>query len=304
MITTEQKKKILAAIAQNRANYPSDAKHATSLGISTSVYSMVKQGALDKALSDANWVRIARRLGVNLRHEIEWKPANTFTFLFIQKQLELAQLSSLSMILCDEPNIGKTYSAKYYIGCHENAVYIDCSQVKTKRRLIRKIATEFGTDNKGTYSDVYEDLVYYLRTLNNPLIILDEAGDLQYEAFLELKALWNATEHCCGWYMMGADGLKEKINRSIDCKKVGYTEMLSRYGGRLSKVTPDDGKEREKFLMKQASIVAKVNAPADADIPTIVRKTQGGLRRVYTEIEKLKIAAENAAEASGEASHG
>lgn len=63
MITTEQKKKILAAIAQNRANYPSDAKHATSLGISTSVYSMVKQGALDKALSDANWVRIARRLG-------------------------------------------------------------------------------------------------------------------------------------------------------------------------------------------------------------------------------------------------
>lgn len=303
MITTEQKKKILAAIAQNRANYPSDAKHATSLGISTSVYSMVKQGAFDKALSDANWVRIARRLGVNLRHEIEWKPASTFTFLFIQKQLELAQLSSLSMILCDEPNIGKTYSAKYYIGCHENAVYIDCSQVKTKRRLIRKIATEFGTDNKGTYSDVYEDLVYYLRTLNNPLIILDEAGDLQYEAFLELKALWNATEHCCGWYMMGADGLKEKINRSIDCKKVGYTEMLSRYGGRFSKVTPDDGKEREKFLMKQASIVAKVNAPADADIPTIVRKTQGGLRRVYTEIEKLKIAAENAAEASGEASH-
>lgn len=304
MITTEQKKKILAAIAQNRANYPSDAKHATSLGISTSVYSMVKQGAFDKALSDANWVRIARRLGVNLRHEIEWKPANTFTFLFIQKQLELAQLSSLSMILCDEPNIGKTYSAKYYIGCHENAVYIDCSQVKTKRRLIRKIATEFGTDNKGTYSDVYEDLVYYLRTLNSPLIILDEAGDLQYEAFLELKALWNATEHCCGWYMMGADGLKEKINRSIDCKKVGYTEMLSRYGGRFSKVTPDDGKEREKFLMKQASIVAKVNAPADADIPTIVRKTQGGLRRVYTEIEKLKIAVENAAEASEEASHG
>lgn len=304
MITTEQKKKILAAIAQNRANYPSDAKHATSLGISTSVYSMVKQGAFDKALSGANWVRIARRLGVNLRHEIEWKPANTFTFLFIQKQLELAQLSSLSMILCDEPNIGKTCSAKYYIGCHENAVYIDCSQVKTKRRLIRKIATEFGTDNKGTYSDVYEDLVYYLRTLNSPLIILDEAGDLQYEAFLELKALWNATEHCCGWYMMGADGLKEKINRSIDCKKVGYTEMLSRYGGRFSKVTPDDGKEREKFLMKQASIVAKVNAPADADIPTIVRKTQGGLRRVYTEIEKLKIAAENAVEASGEASHG
>lgn len=140
--------------------------------------------------------------------------------------------------------------------------------------------------------------------MDNPLIILDEAGDLQYEAFLELKALWNATEHCCGWYMMGADGLKEKINRSIDCKKVGYTEMLSRYGGRFSKVTPDDGKEREAFLMRQAVIVAKVNAPAEADVSDIVRRTNGGLRRVYTEIEKLKIAAEGVTEASKEADHG
>jgi hypothetical protein len=173
---------------------------------------------------------------------------------------------------------------------HKNAVYIDCSQVKTKLKLVRKIAAEFGVDAKGKYSDVYEDLTYYLRSIENPLIILDEAGDLQYEAFLELKALWNATERSCAWYMMGADGLKEKINRSIECKKVGYTEMLSRYGDRYSKVTPDDGKEREAFLNAQARTVAKVNAPAGADIAQIVRKTRGGLRRVYTEIEKLKMA--------------
>ena len=87
---------------------------------------------------------------------------------------------------------------------------------------------------------------------------------------------------------MGADGLKAKINRSIECKKVGYTEMLSRYGDRYSKVTPDDCKEREKFLQDQASVVAKVNAPEGADIGSLVRKTGGRLRRVYTEIEKLK----------------
>ena len=116
--------------------------------------------------------------------------------------------------------------------------------------------------------------------------MLDEAGDLQYEAFLELKALWNATERCCAWYMMGADGLKEKINRAIEGKKVGYTEMLSRYGDTYSKVTPDDAKEREKFLKAQAAIVAKVNAPEGSDIARIVNATGGGLRRVYTEIKK------------------
>lgn len=290
MITTETKKRILDAIVSNRTNYPSDAKHAASLGITTSVYSAVKNGQTEKVLSDANWVTIARRLGVSLRGEIEWKPARTATFTFITGQLEFSQLSGLSAILCDIPNIGKTFTARYYVKSHRNAVYIDCSQVKTKVRLIRRIASEFGVDSKGQYSDVYEDLVYYLRSIETPLIILDEAGDLQYEAFLELKALWNATERCCAWYMMGADGLKEKINRSIECRKVGYTEMLSRYGDRYSRVTPDDGKERERFLNEQARVVAQVNAPAGADIARIVRKSGGGLRRVYTEIEKLKRA--------------
>lgn len=290
MINEAQKQKILGAIAANRANYPSDAKHAASLGISTSVYSSIKNGQTEKALSDANWIGIARRLGVNLRGEIEWKAAKTPTFDYITAQLEFSQGSGLSAILCDIPNIGKTFTARYYVQTHKNAVYIDCSQVKTKLKLVRKIASEFGVDSKGRYADVYDDLVYYLRSMDTPLIILDEAGDLQYEAFLELKALWNATERSCAWYMMGADGLKEKINRSIECKKVGYTEMLSRYGDRYSKVTPDDGRERETFLRRQAQIVAKVNAPKDADIAEIVRKTGGGLRRVYTEIEKLKMA--------------
>ena len=288
MITNDIKIRIIEAIKANRENYPSDAKHAAALGINTAVYSAVKNGQTDKVLSDASWIAIARRLDVELRSKIEWKAAKTPTYLYIMAQLEFSQNSCTSGILCDIPNIGKTFTARLYASTHKNAVYIDCSQVKTKLKLIRKIAKEFGVNSNGRYSDVYDDLVFYLRSIDQPLIILDEAGDLQYEAFLELKALWNATERCCAWYMMGADGLKEKINRSIECKKVGYTEMLSRYGDRYSKVTPDDGKEREKFLREQAHIVAKLNAPEGTDIKAIVLKTQGGLRRVYTEIEKLR----------------
>ena len=288
MITNDIKTRIIEAIKANRENYPSDAKHAAALGINTAVYSAVKNGQTDKVLSDASWIAIARRLDVELRSKIEWKAAKTPTYLYIMAQLEFSQNSCTSGILCDIPNIGKTFTARLYASSHKNAVYIDCSQVKTKLKLIRKITKEFGVNSNGRYSDVYDDLVFYLRSIDQPLIILDEAGDLQYEAFLELKALWNATERCCAWYMMGADGLKEKINRSIECKKVGYTEMLSRYGDRYSKVTPDDGKEREKFLREQAHIVAKLNAPEGTDIKAIVLKTQGGLRRVYTEIEKLR----------------
>lgn len=291
MITTDNKRRILAAVKADRGRYPSDAKHASVLGISASVYNMLKKGQTEKALSEANWISIARRLSVGLRDEVAWKGAKTETWKYITAQLTACQERSLSVILCDIPNIGKTYSARQYVMEHKNVAYIDCSQVKTKRAMVRKIAKEFGIDVTGKYQDAYEDLVYYLRSMDCPLVILDEAGDLQYEAFLELKALWNATEMCCGWYMMGADGLRAKITRNVEGQKVGYAELFSRYGGKYSRVTPEDSQDRESFLMEQARVVAKVNAPDGADVGAIVRKSGGGLRRVYTEIEKMKIEA-------------
>lgn len=287
-LTNEIKDRIREAITADRENYPSDNRHSVSLGISASVYNAIKKGNYEKQVSEANWICIARRLGVVLKKEMAWTAAETPTFVFISEQLALCQQGSISAILCDMPNIGKTYTARIYAQSHRHAVYVDCSQVKTKLKLVRHIAKEFGVGCNGRYGDVYADLVAYLRTIDTPLVILDEAGDLQYEAFLELKALWNATERCCAWYMMGADGLKEKIERAIEGKKVGYTEMLSRYGDTYSRVTPEDGKEREKFLKAQAMIVAKLNAPKGADIRSIVNLSGGGLRRVYTEIEKLK----------------
>lgn len=287
-ITDEIKSRIAAAIVADRENYPSDNKHAVSLGISASVYNSIKKGTWERQVSDANWVGMARRLGVVLRQEMAWNAVETPTWVFISEQLTVCQESSLSAILCDIPNIGKSFTARSYTKNHRNAVYIDCSQVKTKLKLVRKIAREFGVGSYGRYSDIYEDLVEYLRTIDTPLVILDEAGDLQYEAFLELKALWNATERCCGWYMMGADGLRAKIDRNVECLKVGYAEMLSRFGDTFSRVTPEDEKERQKFLKAQAAIVAKVNAPKGTNIMQIVNASDGGLRRVYTEIEKIK----------------
>lgn len=287
-LTNEIKQRIMEAIRANRDNYPSDNKHAAALGISASVYNALKKGNIDRQVSDTNWICIARRLNVSLSEEMEWHAAETPTYIFISEQLATCQEGGMSAILCDMANIGKTFTALAYVKMHRNAIYVDCSQVKTKQRLIRFIAKEFGIGTNGRYVDVYDDLVFYLKTLEHPLVILDEAGDLQYEAFLELKALWNATERCCAWYMMGADGLKEKINRSIECKKVGYTEMLSRYGDKYSKVTPDDAKERDTFLKAQAAMVAKLNAPNGTDIVKVVNRTGGSLRRVYTEIEKLK----------------
>lgn len=292
MITKDIQSKILIAMQAARENFQgSDAKFAVSIGINAAQYSRVKNGDTDKVLSDAMWISIARKLGVNLTNSPEWKTANTPVYQFINAQLELCQNQSVSAILCDLSDIGKTYTAKQYAKTHKNVIYVDCSQVKSKQKLVRFIAKEFGVGSMGRYSDVYEDLVFYLKTLPTPLIIFDEAGDLQYDAFLEIKALWNATEMACGYYMMGADGLKEKMRRAMEGKKVGYTELFSRFGKRYGKVVPAGKEECEKLLQTSAAMIIKANA-SNVDVNKVLRSTLGednipSFRRIYKELAKV-----------------
>ncbi len=292
MVTEELKHRILAAIAGARENFGgSDNKFATSIGISASQYSRIKRGEIDRVISDSAWISIARKLDVSPNAGTAWKTAVTPVFTFITAQLEMCQEESVSTLLCDLSDIGKSYTAKVYCKSHKNAVYVDCSQVKSRQKLIRYIANGLGLSNTGRYADVYGNLVYYIKTIETPLIILDEAGDLSYEAFLEIKALWNATENACGYYMMGADGLKEKIRRAINCKKVGYTEVFSRFGRRYSSILPDNIKEAGELLRASAAMIIKANT--GSSVKEILNCTLGednvpSLRRIQREIVKAR----------------
>ncbi len=288
MITNEIKKSIISALAERRSNFAgSDAKFAVSLGINNAQYSRIKNGETERVLSDQNWVSLARRLEIPIGNTPQWNIARTPVFEFITNQLSFCQQNASSRLLCDIPDIGKTFTARAYARSNKNTVYVDCSLVKTKQKLLRFIAKEFGVGHTGRYSDVFADLVFYLRSLPTPLIILDEAGDLDYPAFLELKALWNATERCVGWYMMGADGLKEKIRRSMDHKKVGYAELFSRYGSRYQKATPDGADEIRKFKSIQAAMIIRANTNREIDIQKLIVSSDFSMRRIQDELRKI-----------------
>lgn len=288
MITNELKKRIVDAIEHGRDNFSgSDAALARSLGINSAQFSRIMNGETEKVISDASWITLARRYKVAISNGMPWIAAHTEVFDFITDQLAMCQHGAVAGLLCDIAGIGKTFAAEHYARNHRNAIYVDCSQFKTRQQLIRYIAREYGVGYTGRYNDVYADLVYYLRTIENPLIILDEVGDLSYMAFLEIKALWNATEHCCGWYMMGADGLKRKITKAIDSEKVGFAEIFDRYGKKYQRASPLAGEELKAYVLRQSAIIIKANAPQGSDTQALLNRCEGSLRRIYIEVRKL-----------------
>jgi hypothetical protein len=274
-LTNEFKAKVRVAILEKRENYGgSDADFSKSLGINNAVFSRLKSGETERILSDTVWITLGRELQVKV-FEDNWKVARTSVYTEIEDNLNFCKELSRSMVLVDDCGIGKTFCTKHIIRKMRNTFYVDCSQAKSKQLFIRLLAKTVGIDNQGKYYDVLANLKYYITTLEKPLIILDEAGDLEYTAFLELKGIWNGTDGVCGWYMMGADGLRDKIDRGIKNKKVGFAEIFSRFSDEFIKLVPNGKADRQAFYSELIGAVASANLEDKTKIKPLINKCIG-----------------------------
>ncbi|MEM8506198.1 MAG: ATP-binding protein [Bacteroidota bacterium] len=287
-LSKEYRQRIVKAIRENTFRFRTNKQHAISLGINQAQFSRILNNELDNVISDSKWQHVASKYNVPVTMEaFHWKPAYTAVWHAIKNQLETCQQLSMSAIFCDISDIGKSFTAKQYVSTHRNAILVDCSLHKSRTDLLKAMAKEFGIFEGGTLSKIQKDLIQYMKSMTTPLVILDEFGDLTYPAFLEVKALWNATENRCGWYMMGADGLAVKLDRNRYNKKVGYAEIFSRLGSRYQRVTPSNEHDRAKFLLHEIGEIVKANK-SKYSAKEMYAKTNGSLRRVYIEILKEK----------------
>ncbi|MCX8018907.1 MAG: ATP-binding protein [Chitinophagaceae bacterium] len=286
-LTSEFKKKVLEALMAQRANYDgSDAAFSKTIGINQAVFSQLKNGKTEGLVKDSQWLNWARELGISL-HEREWNIARTAVLNVIEQEVKFCKRYAKSRICVDECGIGKTFTAKYLSRTLKNCFYVDASQCKSKQHFVRTLAKTLGVDHTGKYNEVKANLKYYIKMLPSPVIIVDEAGDLEYPALLELKELWNATDGACGWYLMGADGLRAKIERGIANKKVGFRELFSRFSEKFTSIVPADRQEKLAFYRQLITDVLSANMANKAQLEKIVKRCLttdeighiGGLRR-------------------------
>lgn len=286
-LTTEFKQNVREAILADRKTFGgTDTAYAKTLGIPAATFSRLKGGEVDQILSNNNWLLIGKKLGVSLKKET-WKPARTRVYKEIEDNLQVCQKQNQSMILVDDCGIGKTYCAKHIVSQMKNAFYFDCSQAKTRIQFVTKLAQTLGVDDRGKHIEVKENIKYALNILEDTLIVLDEAGDLDYSTWLVVKEFWNASEGRAAWYMMGADGLKSKMNKGIKNHKVGFAELFSRFSEKFITLTPIEESERRKFYTQLIGDVATVNAPG-ADVNAFVTKCYNKLENRHRSLRHLK----------------
>jgi hypothetical protein len=298
-VTNDFRDSVMDALLIRKGNHLGTEKSfATQWQIPHSVWSTLKTIRAERKegkdtsyfgkLKDQDWIRLGRAMEV-LTNRRKWNVVKTDVFLTIEEDIIFCKEHSKARIFVDDCAIGKTFTAKYLSRKLPNVYYVDCSQCKTKSEFLRLIAMRIGVDHKGRLIEITETIKYWLNGMDKPLVILDEAGDLNQAAFLAIKELWNATEGTCGWYMMGADGLRAKIDRGYNNKKLGYAEIFSRFSEKYSSVVPNGKDDKRAFYRKLITDVlyANMNENERRELDQIVKRCLvndnrgrlGGLRR-------------------------
>ena len=291
-IPQQFKNNVIEAIKADRANYGgSTAAYSKTIGLNEGILSNIFNNKdLEGKISDSNYLRIGRHLGVN-RSQHNWKVTRTSVYNEIEDNLNFCKENSTSMILVDDCGIGKTFCAKHIASRMKNAFYIDCSQTKTKFAFIKALAKTIGLEGHGKFAEILEDIKYYITVLDKPLIILDEAGDLEYHAFLEIKSIHNATVGACGWYMMGAQGLQRKIKRGMENDKIGYAEIFSRFSDEFVTLVPTGKEARTEFYTQLIGEVAFAQINNSAKVNKLIKQCidkNATLRKLKTLIEIVR----------------
>lgn len=286
------KKQITKALeADRKVKAQSQSAYSRYLKISKATYSAVTNEKWEE-ISTTMWMKLARAIDFTAESDKQWATASTVVFRKITTQLNTLKALSMCGIACDIAGIGKTHACKHFAKHNPESYYINCSNCTTKSRFVRELASKLGLEQRGNIEDILQDCIFFIATVSKqPILILDEAGDLKQSALLVLKRLYNGTEFQLAIYAIGARGLEHAMMKGIRLRKNGYEEIWSRLTGddnHAIRFTPETKPQLREFFDSEAILICEANGITDKAVQNQILMRAGDMRRVRREIMKLR----------------
>lgn len=222
-------------------------------------------------IADDMWRRVSSFLGIGTN---EWKFAETQNSKTLLKLFADAQALSLVMAVTANAGSGKTETAKHYKADNKNVFRLSCNEYWDKKWFLKELLLKIGKESDGmTMPEMMLKVVTELKSIANPLIILDEADKLQDNVLLFFITLYNELEDHAGIMLMATHFLERRIIRGVAAQKKGYREIYSRIGLRFI--------ELDQTSFADVKAVCEVNGVVDdRAISAISKDCDGDIRRV------------------------
>lgn len=272
-----QQKTLISNEVASLAKKLSQQKVAIKAGVSAATINHIINQKWEMIKSDI-WYKVQS----SLRIDLNWNHADTSNYLNFMNLLQGTQERSLSIAIAMNEGRSKSHSYKKYERLNENVIYVECKNYWTKKTYVQALLKATGMNSEGTVGELIENFVDHVRTLHNPIIIIDQADKLkdpQLDLFMDF---YNDLEGHCAFVISGVPALSKRMLRGVQRDKIGYRETYSRFGRTFIKfpeINQDD-----------VTAICNANGIDDADhVIEIFNMCEGDMRRVRRLIEKAKL---------------
>jgi len=274
-----KKEQIVNLLLEYCERYESQSKAAKSLrDVSGATISQMLKGKWEY-ISDPMWRNVAAQIGYK---ENPWELVETHDHRIMKSVLQDAKQNALVMAICGSAGSGKSFTIKHFQASEKNVFALYCNEFWNKKNFMQEILLSMGRDYKGlTVGEMMHEVVYGLKTAENPILIFDEADKLSDAVLYNFISLYNQVEDECGIILCATNHLEKSLRRGVALNKKGYNEIWSRIGRRCIML--------KGVAASDVVAVCEANGVTNqADIQEVIKDSEGDLRRVKRKIHAIK----------------
>ncbi|WP_192821204.1 AAA family ATPase [Rufibacter sp. LB8] len=151
----------------------------------------------------------------------------TGNFNTVIKVCKAAQEHQLMVALIGDTGLGKTTSLMAYRR-RPNVFYVLYEKSMNPKVFFISLMREMGINLKGSINDMVKRAAHELSILENPLIVIDEAGKLPVTLLMYLHDLRNQTQNTSGILLAGMPYFKVNLESWVSKQKEGASEFYRR----------------------------------------------------------------------------
>jgi hypothetical protein len=161
---------------------------------------------------------------------------------------------------------------------------ITCADYWNKKQFMSELLISMGREHAGmNINEMMDDVVRTLKTIDHPLLILDEADKMSDAVLYFFITMYNQLDDECGMILAATNHLDKRIRRGLQLNKKGYQEIWSRLGRKciaLKGVSAAD-----------ISAICQANdITSKAEIDKVINDSDSDLRRVRRKVHAIKKA--------------
>jgi DNA transposition AAA+ family ATPase len=152
----------------------------------------------------------------------------TIDFQSVQKLCKTAQKHKLMIGLLGDTGLGKSTSLNIYQQDNTNVFRVTVDKTMNAKCLFLHILDCLGVHFNGNIHDVMLKIAETLNNMENPLLIVDEAGKMNHVMMLYMHDLREYTKQNCGIVLAGMPYFKANLQKFAQKEKEGCSEFFRR----------------------------------------------------------------------------